>query len=114
MVIIGKTGCGKTEFLRALVPVFSDSIRTVIIATVLAGTSVHEELLNDFVDSGRSAVICHKPELLMGDPDNDVPGELDRLRDDGTVSRDSSSSTTSMWARATISIGLWPFTSSPR
>lgn len=45
MLVIGKSGCGKTKFVETLIPLLSDSIRTIIIATIIHGVPLHRQIL---------------------------------------------------------------------
>lgn len=61
MVIIGKSGCGKTRMLASILPGISTSIRTVVIATVVRKVPLHEAIKEYFNKKGFFSGIAHDP-----------------------------------------------------
>jgi ABC-type dipeptide/oligopeptide/nickel transport system ATPase component len=65
MAIIGKSGCGKTRMLAEILPSISDSIDTVIIASVMAGVPLHNAIVKYFnAIPGKVAGISHSPDEM--------------------------------------------------
>jgi energy-coupling factor transporter ATP-binding protein EcfA2 len=64
-VIIGKSGSGKTRLLTEILPLISDRIKTIIIATVIRGNPMHQAIV-DFFNKKRGYIsgIIHTPEEL--------------------------------------------------
>jgi len=64
-VIIGKSGSGKTRLLTEILPLISDRIKTIVIATVIRGNPMHQAIVDYFNKKrGYIAGIIHTPEEL--------------------------------------------------
>ena len=65
MAIIGKSGCGKTRMLASILPGISDSIKTVLIATIIKGVPLHEGIVNYFRVRGARCGIGNTPDEMQ-------------------------------------------------
>jgi len=63
-VMIGKSGCGKTRLLTEILPMVSDKIKTVIIATVVHGNKIHKTITDFFERRGTPSKIVNTVEEL--------------------------------------------------
>lgn len=66
MMIIGKSGCGKTNFLTSIIPYISDDITTVFIATVINGVKAHKSIVDYCKKEGKFAGVVYDPDTLRG------------------------------------------------
>jgi len=64
MVIIGKSGCGKTRMLASILPGISSDIRTVLIATVVRNVPLHLAIRDYFRERGIYCGISHDPSEM--------------------------------------------------
>lgn len=65
MIIIGKSGCGKSYLAKLLIGRLSSTMRTIIIATSVSGVPYHDQILKFFSSKGASIAKCFKPDHLM-------------------------------------------------
>jgi hypothetical protein len=61
MAVIGKSGCGKSRAIAAVLPGISDSIDTILIATIVKDVPLHLAIQKYFNDKGKFCVITHDP-----------------------------------------------------
>lgn len=63
--IIGKTGCGKTYLLASILPLISDKIETVFIATAIDNVPVHKAIREYFRNRGIYCEIAKTPNEAL-------------------------------------------------
>jgi energy-coupling factor transporter ATP-binding protein EcfA2 len=63
-VIIGKSGCGKTNLLLQMLPTISPNIKTIVIATKVAKCPAHLAIKEYFKKIGRFCDITNDPDQL--------------------------------------------------
>jgi len=64
MMLIGKSGCGKTQFLANILPGISDNINTIIIASKVHRVPAHEAIVKYFKSRGKLSGITNTPDEL--------------------------------------------------
>lgn len=64
MLVIGKSGCGKTKFIESIIPHFSDSVETVVIATIIQNVPLHKQIIQYCKENGKKGGISFSPVEL--------------------------------------------------
>jgi len=64
MVVIGKSGCGKTKFVESLIPLFSDKIKTIIVATIIHDVPLHRQIIEYCRRRNMTGGISYDPDEL--------------------------------------------------
>jgi hypothetical protein len=64
IVMIGKSGCGKTRLLTEMLPTISPKVRTVIIATVIHNNQHHNAIVNYYKAKNCVTGVTHNPDEL--------------------------------------------------
>lgn len=64
IMVIGKSGCGKTNFIVSLIPHLSDDIDTYIVASVIRDAPAHKSIVEYCQNQGHIAGTCNSPDEL--------------------------------------------------
>lgn len=65
LIMIGKSGCGKSYLTRLLVNKLSPAVRTIAIATSVTGVPFHDSILQEAANRGCQPIRCHDVDFLM-------------------------------------------------
>lgn len=85
MLVIGKSGSGKTRLLTSILPGVSKAIKTVIIATIVKGAPFHEAIKDYFRKKGVYCYISGDPTQLTALVDYLHENEMVNLDDQGLI-----------------------------
>jgi ABC-type dipeptide/oligopeptide/nickel transport system ATPase component len=64
MIVIGKSGCGKTRFLASILPGLSDAIQTVLVASIIKDVPLHKAIVDYYRKKGIRTGTANSPEEI--------------------------------------------------
>lgn len=64
LLMIGKSGCGKSYLSKLLMGRLSPTIKTLIIATSVSGVPYHDQILREYSARGATVARCHEADYF--------------------------------------------------